>query len=61
MGRDTDPQAVVTPDCRVRGVEGVRVVDASIFPSIPQAMTHAAVLAVAERAADILLKKDLLF
>jgi choline dehydrogenase len=55
MGPESDPQAVVTPDCRLRSVSNVRVADASIFPSIPQAMTHAAVLAVAERAADLVM------
>lgn len=54
MGRADDHDAVVDPACRVRGIAGLRVVDASIFPSIPQAMTNAAVLAVAERAADII-------
>jgi choline dehydrogenase-like flavoprotein len=54
MGKAGDPHAVVTPDCKVLGVEGLRIVDASIFPSIPQAMTHAAVLAVAERASDLI-------
>ncbi len=54
MGRGNDPLAVVTPDCRVRGIAGLRIVDASIFPSIPQAMTNAAVIAVAERAADLI-------
>jgi choline dehydrogenase len=54
MGHADDDQAVVDPACRVRGLDGLRVVDASIFPSIPQAMTNAATLAVAERAADLL-------
>lgn len=54
MGAANDSNAVVDPACRVRGVEGLRVVDASIFPSIPQAMTNAGVLAVAERAADLI-------
>lgn len=54
MGPASDPQSVLDTDCRVRGVEGLRIVDASIFPSIPQAMTQAAVYAVAERAADII-------
>ena len=49
MGLGDD--AVVDASCRVRGVEGLRVVDASIFPSVPRANTHLAVLAVAERAA----------
>jgi choline dehydrogenase len=50
MGRDD--LAVTDPQCRVRGMEGLRIVDASIMPSIPQAMTNAAVLALAERASD---------
>lgn len=54
MGRAGDAQAVVDTTCRVQGLGGLRVVDASIFPSIPNAMTNAATLAVAERAADIL-------
>ena len=54
MGATGDDMAVVDADCRVRGVAGLRIVDASIFPSIPQAMTAAAVFAVAEKAADII-------
>jgi len=54
MGPDGDAHAVVTADCRLRGIAGLRIVDASIFPSIPQAMTNAAVIAVAERAADLI-------
>lgn len=49
-----DDNAVTDPQCRVRGIGALRVVDASIMPSIPQAMTNAAVLALAERAADII-------
>jgi choline dehydrogenase len=55
MSHADDPLAVVDTICRVRGVAQLRIVDASIFPSIPQAMTNAAVLAVAERAADLIL------
>lgn len=53
-----DDLAVTDPECRVRGVEGLRIVDASIMPSIPQAMTNAAVLALAERAADLIRGRD---
>lgn len=52
MGRDAG--AVVDATCRVQGLEGLRIVDASIFPTLPQAMTMAATLAVAERAADLI-------
>jgi choline dehydrogenase-like flavoprotein len=51
----SDDNAVVDPECRVRGVEGLRVIDASIFPTIVSANTTAPVLATAWRAADIML------
>ncbi len=54
MGPDHDPRAVVDDRLRVRGVEGLVVVDASIFPSIPRATTALPVTAVAERAAALL-------
>lgn len=53
MGRD--PQAVVDPQLRVTGIEGLRVADASVFPSIIGGNTNAAVAMVAEKAADMLL------
>ena len=53
MGREDDPTAVLDPLCRVKGVAGLRVVDASVFPSVPRANTHLCVLAVAERAAEL--------
>jgi choline dehydrogenase len=49
-----DDMAVVDPMLRVHGIEGLRVADASIMPSIPSANTNATVLAIAERAADLI-------
>ncbi|MFF3511173.1 GMC family oxidoreductase [Streptomyces sp. NPDC002573] len=46
----TDPAAVVDLQLRVHGIDGLRVVDASVMPSIPGANTNATVLAIAERA-----------
>lgn len=54
IGADDDPEAVVGTDLRVRGVEGLRVADASVMPSVVSANTNATVFAIAERAADLL-------
>lgn len=48
------PECVVDARLRVRGVEALRVVDASIMPEIPNALTNAAVSAIAEKAASII-------
>jgi len=52
----TDESAVVDPQLRVRGVEGLRVADASILPSLIAGHTNAPVIAIAERAADLINK-----
>ncbi|PXX92698.1 choline dehydrogenase [Marinobacter vulgaris] len=49
-----DDQAVVGPDTRVHGVSGLRVVDSSIFPTIPNGNLNAPTIMVAERAADLI-------
>jgi choline dehydrogenase len=54
MGSDRDPMAVLTPDLRVRGVDGLRVIDASMMPAIISGNTNATALAVGDRAADLI-------
>ena len=44
---------MVDPELRVRGVAGLRVADASVFPLVPSSNIHPAVLMLAEKAADI--------
>jgi choline dehydrogenase len=55
----TDAAAVTDPRLRVRGIDGLRAADASVMPSIPTANTKATVLAIAERAADLITGHDL--
>ena len=55
MGADNDPLAVTGPTGRVRQVEGLRVVDASIFPVIPCANVNFPTLMLAEKIADSIL------
>lgn len=52
MGDPADAEAVVDPDCRVIGVDGLRVIDGSVFPTCPRANTHFTVLALTERMAS---------
>jgi choline dehydrogenase len=57
MGPADDPNAVVDNALRVHGVEHLRIADASVFPLLPSGNTHAPTVAVAERAADLILGK----
>ena len=51
----TDDDAVVTPDLRVRGIDRLRVIDSSIFPTIPSSNTNAATIALGERGAEMVM------
>jgi 5-(hydroxymethyl)furfural/furfural oxidase len=56
MGSETDPMAVTDEQGRVRGVQGLRVVDASIFPVVPCANTNFPTMMAAEKIADDMLR-----
>ena len=58
MGSVKDPLAVVDPHCRVIGMEGLRVADSSIFPSIPNGNINGPSLMVGEKASDHILGLD---
>ena len=55
MGRADDPASVVDPECRVIGVDGLRVVDSSIFPRITNGNLNGPSIMVGEKAADLIL------
>jgi len=57
MGPKTDSMAVVNPQLKVRGIEGLRVADASIMPTLISGNTHIPSIMVGEKASD-LIKSD---
>jgi len=52
MGSDAHPNAVLDPDCRVRGLQGLRVADASSLPAAPRANNHLSRVMLAEHLAQ---------
>ncbi|MBW3529427.1 choline dehydrogenase [Shewanella sp. NKUCC06_TVS] len=56
----TDAMAVVDPETRVHGLQNLRVVDSSIFPTIPNGNLNAPTIMLAERAADMILEAEML-
>ena len=59
MGDKNDEMAVVESDCRLIGLNGIRVVDSSIFPEITNGNLNAPTIMVAEKVADKILKKSI--
>ena len=59
MGASDDPDAVVDPRLRVRGVSRLRVADASVFPSLVSGQLNATVTVVALKAAQLLIEEHL--
>lgn len=58
MGAEDDPLAVIDPACRVYGLEGLRVADSSIFPTIPNGNLNGPSIMVGEKASDHILGHD---
>ena len=55
MGAENNPMAVVDPECRVRGIQNLRIVDSSVMPCVTNGNLNAPTIMLAEKAADIIL------
>ncbi|MGI9624112.1 MAG: GMC oxidoreductase, partial [Acidimicrobiales bacterium] len=58
MGPSSDPSAVVDQYCRVHGLQGLRVVDASVMPNVVRANTNATAIMIGERVAAMMQQGD---
>jgi len=58
MGDIADKSTVVDPECRVIGVDALRVADASVMPTVPRANTNLTVIMIAEKLADLLKRRS---
>lgn len=54
MGPSHDPEAVVDPELRVKGIKNLRVVDGSIMPNIVAGHTNSVIMAIGEKASDLI-------
>ncbi len=60
IGADGDAGAVLDPQCRVRGIENLRIIDSSAFPTITNGNLNAPTIMLAERAADLVAGREML-
>ena len=58
MGRISDDSSVVDPELQVKGVKGLRVVDASVMPRITSGNTNSPTAVIAEKASEYILKNN---